>query len=348
MKVLITGAAGFIGHHVLEHVFKNTNWEIITLDRLSYAAPHGYDRLRDIDVFDDKRVRCFSHDLTLPILDGLAYEIGYDLDFILHLAAETHVDNSIINARPFVMSNVLGTMEMLEFARTQKQLKRFLYFSTDEVFGPASPVRNAQGFSEWHNYNSGNPYAATKAGGEELALAYQNTFNVPVIITHTMNNFGERQHPEKYLPLCINKILAEEVLYVHSDSTKTRPGSRFYLHARNAADAVLFLLTNSQIGEKYNIVGDREIDNLQLAQTIEYILDKPLFYEKVDFHSSRPGHDLRYALNGFKLASMGWHPPLDFDDSLEKTVQWYISHPKWLQTPNLTTTNHDAPSVGLS
>jgi len=147
-----------------------------------------------------------------------------------------------------------------------------------------------------------------------------------------MNNFGERQHPEKFLPLIINKVIEEETLYVHADSTCTRPGSRFYLHARNAADAVLFLLGTSQIGEKYNIVGDAEVDNLALAGMVAQILGGPLHYELVDFHSSRPGHDLRYALNGFKLKSLGWHPPLNFEESLEKTVKWYVSHPKWLQS----------------
>ncbi len=332
MKVLVTGGCGFIGHHLIECILKTTVWEVVTLDRLSYAS-NGYDRLRDINVFDSARVTTFTHDITLPVVDGLAYEIG-QVDYILHLAAETHVDNSIVNARPFVMSNVLGTLEMLEFARKQKNLKRFLYFSTDEVFGPASTVRNAQGFSDWDGYNSGNPYAATKAGGEELALAFENTYGVPTIITHTMNNFGERQHPEKYLPLCINKVLHEEKLYVHADSTCNIPGSRFYLHARNAADAVLFLLRNSRIGEKYNIVGDCEVDNLELAKKVAQILGGPLDYELTDFHSQRPGHDLRYALNGFKLKSMGWHPPLDFNDSLEKTVHWYVEHPKWLESPS--------------
>jgi len=331
-RVLVTGGCGFIGHHLVEHILKNTDWEVICLDRLSYAS-NGYDRLRDIEAFDSDRVRTFTHDITLPVVDGLAYEIG-QLDYILHLAAETHVDNSIVNPRPFVMSNVLGTMEMLEYARhKQKGLQKFLYFSTDEVFGPASTVRNSAGFSEWDRYNSGNPYAATKAGGEELALAYENTYEVPVVITHTMNNFGERQHPEKFLPLIINKVLREEKLYVHADSTRTRPGSRFYLHARNAADAVLFLLKHAYIGEKYNIVGDCEVDNLALAAEIAQILNGPLDYELVDYHSSRPGHDLRYALNGFKLGSMGWVPPLEFKPSLEKTVHWYVEHPKWLESP---------------
>jgi len=234
---------------------------------------------------------------------------------------------------------------MLEFARTQKNLKRFVYISTDEVFGPATNIRGSEGFLEWDRYNSANPYAATKAGGEELALAYENTHKVPVVITHTMNNFGERQHPEKYLPLCINKIIKDEKIYVHADSTRTRAGSRFYLHARNAAHAVLFLLDHSRIGEKYNIVGDCEVDNLELATKVSQILGAPPpRYELVDFHSQRPGHDLRYALNGFKLKSLGWHPPLDFESSLEKTVRWYIEHPKWLQT----TTNPAAQNATLS
>ena len=187
MKILITGGCGFIGHHIVEHILKNTDWDIVILDKLSYASS-GFDRLRDIKVFDDKRVSVLTKDFSHPLEEGFIREIG-NIDYILHLGAETHVDKSIENPEPFVVSNVLGTMRMLDFARTQKNLKKFLYFSTDEVFGPAP---EGVFYKEWDRYNSSNPYAAAKAGGEELALAYANTYKVPVIITHTMNVFGER------------------------------------------------------------------------------------------------------------------------------------------------------------
>jgi dTDP-glucose 4,6-dehydratase len=326
-KVLITGGCGFVGHHLVEHLLKKTNWHIVVLDKLNYASL-GFDRLRNIQVFDDKRVSILATDFCQKLSPGLAQEIG-DIDYIFHLGAETHVDRSIDDPGPFVTANVVGTMEMLNFARTQKNLKKFFYFSTDEVFGPA-PTGVA--YKEWDRYNSGNPYAAAKAGGEELCLAYGNTYKVPVVITHCMNIFGERQHLEKYIPLVIRKILQNETVIIHSDASKKIPGSRYWIHARNVAAAVLFLVENGKTQDKYNIVGEKEVDNLQMAQFIAKTLGKELRYELVDFHSSRPGHDLRYALDGAKMAEMGWKLPMTFEQSLEKSIHWFMNNPKWLGT----------------
>ncbi len=203
-----------------------------------------------------------------------------------------------------------------------------LYFSTDEVFGPAGPE---VAFKEWDRYNSSNPYAATKAGGEELALAYANTYKLPVFITHTMNVFGERQHPEKFIPKVVRHVVRGLTMPIHSDPSRTKPGSRFYIHARNVADAVLFLLEHGEPREKYNIVGEREVDNLTLAQMIARVIGKPLKYELIDFHNSRPGHDLRYALDGSKLAAMGWSHPKEFEASLAKCVRWMLERPEYLE-----------------
>lgn len=328
LRVLITGGCGFAGHHFVEHFLRYTDWEIIILDKLTYAAK-GFDRLRDISVFNDSRISILSADFSQKLSDGVVKEIG-QVDHILHIGAETHVDHSIVDAEPFVRANVLGTMWMLEFARTQERLQKFVYFSTDEVFGPAQADVK---YKEWDRYNSGNPYAATKAGGEELALSYANTHKVPVIITHTMNMFGERQHPEKFIPLCVKKILSGEKLTIHSDATRTKAGSRFYIHCRNVAAAILFLLKepNATNYNKFNIVGEREIDNLKLANLISQIVGKPLKHEMIDFHSTRPGHDLRYALDGGLMKNLGWEPPVGFEKSLEKTVEWTLAHPKWLE-----------------
>jgi dTDP-glucose 4,6-dehydratase len=327
-KILVTGGNGFIGSHVCEHILKNTDWDLDILDSMNYASS-GYDRLKEVNCYDDKRIRHFSYDITLPISEGLLKEL-YDCSYIVHLAAETHVNNSISNPEPFVRSNVLGTMQILEFARKCQNLKKIVYFSTDEVFGPAPIDSVPNGYKEWDRYNSTNPYSASKAGGEELCLAWANTYKVPVIITHTMNVFGERQHVEKYIPMTIKKILTGEKVLIHSDASKTKPGSRFWIHARNVASAVMFLLKEGEIREKYNIVGEREVDNLQMAQFISEVVGKPLSYELIDFHSSRPGHDLRYALNGEKLRTMGHVYPKTFEDSLIKTIQWTVNNPKWL------------------
>ena len=330
--IAVTGGAGFIGHHFVEHVLKTTDWNVLVLDRLTYASS-GFDRLRDIEAFDDKRVRCFTIDLTQEFGDGLRRELG-EPDFVVHMAAETHVDNSITDPWPFVQANVVGTYRVLEWARRMKKLDRLVYFSTDEVFGPAPfGVLHA----EWDRYNSTNPYSATKAGGEELCLAWANTFKVPVFVTHTMNVFGERQHPEKFIPMVVRKILAGEEITIHAEPSLARSGSRFYIHARNVASAILFLLPRADVREKYNVVGEREGSNLDMVLRIGEILGRTPKYKLVDFHSSRPGHDLRYALDGTRLRTMGWDPPKAFDQSLRQTVEWTTdrTRSKWLSLPSV-------------
>ncbi len=325
MKVMVTGSNGFIGHHFVEHLLKNTNWQIYALDKLTYASA-GFDRVKEIKAFDNKRVRFFTTDITLPLSEGIHKECG-DVDYILHLAAETHVDRSIDSAEPFVMSNVVGTLRMLDFARKCGNLKAFCYFSTDEVFGPAPEGIN---YKEWDRYNCTNPYSATKAGAEQLTLSYMNTYGLPGFIIHCMNVFGERQHPEKFFPLCIRKIKHGETITIHGTADKKKAGSRFYIHARNVASAVHWLLDKHTQREMYNIVGEKEFSNLEIAQAIADVMNKELKYEIVDFHSARPGHDLRYALDGSKLVEMGYKMPVSIGKSLEKMVKWTLKHDKWL------------------
>jgi len=326
MKILVTGGAGFLGHHFVEHILRNTDCDVDILDALTYASL-GFDRLKEIGAYNNERVRTFTADIALPI-DGCLEQELQGCDYIVHLAAETHVDRSIAHPEDFVRSNVLGTMNVLQFARKCPDLQRMVYFSTDEVFGPAPEGRK---YAEWDRYDSRNPYAATKAAGEELALAWANTYRLPVMITHTMNIIGERQHPEKFIPATLRKILHGETVTIHADPSRTKAGSRSYIHTRNVADALLFLLNRGEPREKYNIVGEREIDNLTLAREIADIAGKPLAFELVDFHSSRPGHDMRYALDGTKLAAMGYTFPKSFDESLEKTIRWTMERPEWLE-----------------
>jgi len=325
MKILITGGCGFLGHHVVEHLLKSTDAEIVIVDRLSYAS-NGFDRLRDIKAYENPRVRIIATNFTLPFTTGAIKEIG-EVEYILHLGAETHVDRSIVSATQFVLSNVLGTQRILDLARKIDSLKLMIYASTDEVYGPAG---DGIAYKETDQAHPTNPYAATKLGGEALCLAYANTHKVPVCITNTMNLFGERQHPEKFIPMVIKSTLAGEMVPIHANPDCTKAGSRFYLHCRNYASAVSFLIDNAIVGEKYNVVGEREIDNLQLALFISKIVGRTLLYEMVDFHSSRPGHDLRYALDGGKMERMGWKPTVAFEDSLTKTVKWYLNNPRWL------------------
>lgn len=322
-RILVTGGAGFIGHHYVQHLLERTDWQILLIDRLDTSG--NLNRLAEIGAAKNPRVRFFFHDLRAPFNDLLVSQIG-EVDHIVHMAAGTHVDRSIEDPMAFVLDNVVATCNVLDLARKIRPQK-FVYFSTDEVFGPA-PIGVA--YHETARYNSGNPYAATKAGGEELAVSYHNTYGVPVLITHTMNVVGERQHPEKFVPLVIGKVLQGQKVLIHADKSRTKAGSRYYIHARQVANAVQFLLGNGTPGEKYNIVGERELDNQQLAQLIAAAVGKPLISELIDFHSSRPGHDLRYALDGAKMDGLGWAPDRNIQQSIQDIVAWTLANPQWL------------------
>lgn len=323
-KILITGGAGFVGHHFVEHFLKNTDYHIVILDRLNYSG--SIDRLRDINCYNDDRITLLTADFTNPIEENLAKEIG-EVEYILHLGAESHVDNSIQDPIRFIKANVEGTGHVLNFARTLPNLKCFYYFSTDEVFGSKD-----EGFSEVGDpHYPSNPYAAAKSGGEMLIHAYRRSYGLPCVITRSMNIYGERQHAEKFIPMCINKILNGETISIHSHPNKEKAGSRFYIHARNVADGYLHLINNQIHDGEYHITGVKEVDNLELALLIGKTLGKEVKYEMVDFHSSRPGHDLRYALSPKSMVAVGWEHPKSFEESLADTVRWTLENDKWLK-----------------
>lgn len=335
--ILITGGAGFIAHHTVDYLLENTDYNIVTLDRLDYSG--NLNRLNEVveshPKSERKRVRTVFHDLKADLNPQIVSTIG-KVDIIAHLAAGSHVDRSIDYPMEFVQDNVVGTVNLLNYARQVDNLERFIYFSTDEVFGPAPEGIK---YKENDRYNSTNPYSASKAGAEELVVAYENTYKLPAIITHTMNVFGERQHPEKYIPMCIKKARDGEKVTVHSNRELTKAGSRHYIHALDVADALYFLIKydvdsmKPDYGgakcHKFNIVGGEELDNLELAKMIAAAQDKELNYEMVDFHSSRPGHDLRYALDGDKMKNMGWTPK-PVKQRLEEVVQWTLENERWL------------------
>ncbi len=339
-RVLITGGGGFIAHHLIGHLLENTDWEIVSLDRLDFSG--NLNRLahllQDVDPDVKKRVRIVYHDLKAEISPLTRSLIGH-VDLIYHLAAGSHVDRSIMFPLEFVMDNVVGTANILEFARTLDNLELFVNFSTDEIFGPAPP---GVFYGELDRYNSSNPYSATKAGAEELCVAFENTYKLPIYITHTMNVFGERQHPEKYIPLCIRRVRDGERISIHSDSTRTIPGSRHYIHAKDVAEGLLFITNLPADFErledfggarcpKFNLVGKEEVNNLEVAQIIADAQGKPLNYELIDFHSARPGHDLRYALSGEYMRKLGWEPKVSLRERLEEVVHWTLEHEDWLK-----------------
>jgi len=468
-RVLLTGGAGFVGSHVIDHWLSNTDWHIIILDRLDVSG--NLNRIAESQLWQKNkdRVSFVWHDLKSAVNDMIAKRIG-KINYIFHLAAGSHVDRSIIYPMEFCMDNVVGTVNLLDYAITLDGLEKFNYFSTDEVMGPApkdinfaegSPhrpnnpyaacllpetlvlcgdgsekkieniksgdivqsfnkeaakvenkkvintfrykvaelykinirnreiyctpnhkflVKNANGFlkldsgqnleSEWveannlqkgdliatvrqtngvmwqpimqqpikshysgdvidievednHNYIIEQDIVShnSKAAAEDFCVAYQNTYKMPIFRTNSMNIFGSRQHPEKFIPKVIKSVLNGEQVPIHSNAEKTKAGSRFWIHARNVAAALLFLADKAESDGHYHIVGEKEVDNLELAQMISDIIGKPLKYEMVDFHSSRPGHDLRYGMTSVKMPELGWQLPVTFEKSLEKTVQ---------------------------
>ena len=325
--VLITGAAGFVGAHIVEHLLAETNWNIIALDRLNYAGT-----LERLAPLKSERVRFVYHDFRAAFPPPMVTWLR-DVTYIIHNGAETHVDRSLVDPLPFVESNVLGTMNVLELARKLRpRLKHVILTSTDEVHGPAP---DGVYFKEDAPIRPSNPYAATKAGAEALAFAWCRSYQLPVTTTRCMNMFGERQHPEKFVPLVIRNILADRVGTYHGGSQLP---SRKWLHARNEADAILFLLrcgwnAISPLGEceTYHIAGE-EHTNIEIVELISKVLGKEPRYVLQDVHSARPGHDLRYSMDDSKIRSMGWTPPLGFDESLRRTVEWFASNPAWLET----------------
>ena len=337
-RVLVTGGAGFIAHHIIERIIKTTDWSVVCLDRLDFSGNLNrlHDVMQEFGTEDQKRVEVVYHDLKAELNPMISDMLG-DVNIVLHLAAGSHVDRSIEFPMEFVMDNVVGTVNLLNYSRTLKNLERFVYFSTDEVFGPAP---KGVWYKERDRYNATNPYSAAKAAGEEMCVAFENTYSMPIVITHTMNVFGERQHPEKYIPLCIQKARDGETVTIHANPEKTEAGTRHYIHAKDVADGMMFILDldcsnlETDFGgakcPKFNLVGPEEVDNLTLARMIAAAQGKELKYEMVDFHSARPGHDLRYAMSGEYLKSLGWEPTIKLSDRIKEVVEWTLANERWL------------------
>ena len=335
-RVLITGIGGSIGIHMFDHIMLNTDWEVIGVD--SYRHKGWFDRIAQTlgrNPGWDKRLHSITHDLTAPFSRGQIQKMG-KIDYIINLASLADVWDSVDDPAPFIRNNVELMLTMLELARIKKP-EAFIHFSTDEVYGPAAVD---QGWPEWSPMVPSNPYSASKAAQEMIAISYWRSYGVPLIITNTMNNYGEMQGASKYPVIIQNKLNAGEEITVHASSTG-EIGTRYYIHSRNVADAVVFLLNKGEPhkhvpGEvdkpdRYNIVGTAQVDNLELAKVIAKIMGKELKYKLVDFHSDQPGHDQHYGLDGTKLDKLGWKPPVDFETSLAKTVQWQENNKEWIE-----------------
>lgn len=334
-RVLLTGGGGAIGVHVIAHFMHNTDWQIVVLDSFRHK---GYkDRITEVCKDHpewNSRLKIIQHDLVCPISRALRKEIG-PVDYILHLAALSDVYFSVENPQYVIKNNIESTLTMLEYAKDTIH-DAFVYFSTDEVYGP---VPAGKDHAEWASHRPSNAYSASKAASEDICYPYWRSGEVNLIYTNTMNNFGEMQAPSKFPAMVQMQLQRGETVTIHGNDKQI--GTRHYIHSRNTADALLYILRNlpptkHQRGElddpdRYHIVGEEAIDNLLLAQTIADLMGKELKYEMLDFHAYNPAHDIHYGLQDNKLAAHGWKPPLDLVESLANTIKWQQEHPEWLR-----------------
>ena len=332
-RVLLTGGSGSIGVHVIAHLMQNTDWDVVVLDSFRHK---GYkERLTKVcENHSDwiPRIKDFRHDLTCPISPQLQEQIGH-IDYILHLAALSDVFLSIENPVYSIQNNVNSTLMMLEYARVIKP-EQFIYFSTDEVLGAVS---RGTAHKEWETHRPSNAYSASKAASEDICYAYWRSYDVPVIITNTMNNFSTMQSSSKFPVIVQKKLEAGETITIHGSDKEI--GTRFYIDSRMTAEALLHIINlgayRHKVGEidepnRYNIVGERAYSNLELAQVIAKLMGKELKYELQDFHRDNPAHDIHYGLDGTKLENTGWKPSKSLEDCLAEVIKWQQENPEWL------------------
>ncbi|MFH1639325.1 MAG: dTDP-glucose 4,6-dehydratase [Chloroflexota bacterium] len=316
-NVLVTGGMGFIGSNFIRYALaEHTDWTITNLDKLTYAG--NPENLRDIA--RDNRYRFVKGDIAdAALIDEI---IGQHFDVIVNFAAESHVDRSIMDASPFVTTNIRGVQVLLEGVR-KHGAGRFIQISTDEVYGSLS----AEGkFREDSPLMPNSPYAASKAAGDLLCRAYHHTYKLPVIVTHGSNNYGPYQFPEKLIPLVITNALEDKEIPVYGDGLNIRD----WIHVCDHCRAIDLVIGSGRIGERYNIGAGSERTNLALVKKILRILHKS--ESLIRFVTDRPGHDQRYALDTTRIAEkLGFRPRYSFDEAIEDTVNWYRDHEDWWQ-----------------
>jgi dTDP-glucose 4,6-dehydratase len=311
-RILVTGGAGFIGSNFIRYMLARYDYEVVNLDKLTYAG--NLDNLADIE--DDRRYQFFQGDICDPADVEMAIA---GVDSVVNFAAETHVDRSLVDNGAFIETDVRGVFVLLEAAR-KAGIERFLHISTDEVYGPRFPEDPAV---ETDPLAPANPYAASKAGGELQCLAFHLTYGLPVLISRSRNNIGPRQHPEKAVPLFVTNALDDQPLPVYGAGLQVRDR----LFVDDNCEALDLILHKGEPGEAYNIGADNERPNIEVAEHILDLLEKPR--SLIRFIEDRQGHDPRYSIDTAKVRNLGWLPRHDFDAALFETVTWYRDNRWW-------------------
>ena len=316
-SVLVTGGAGFMGSNFIHFLFTAfPDISVVNLDALTYAGNEA-----NLAGLEGKNYRFVHGDVT----DGvLVQKLMEEADVVVNFAAETHVDRSIHGqAGNFVHTNIGGVYTLLEALRASPNVKKMVHISTDEVWGDL-PLESKEQFNEESPFKPNSPYAASKASGDLLIRAYVKTYGVPVIVTHSVNNFGPRQFPEKLIPFFALQAMYNKPLPLYGDGKNVRD----WIYVDDHSSAILTLLEKGSVGEVYAISCDEERSNLEMAQKILHILGKP--QELMTFVKDRPAHDRRYSVNSKKLRALGWAPSAPFESALKETVQWYALNKPWL------------------
>ncbi|KPV45228.1 dTDP-glucose 4,6-dehydratase [Alicyclobacillus ferrooxydans] len=315
MRLLVTGGAGFIGSNFIRYMLnKYATYQIVNVDALTYAG--NLENLRDIEMNPNYS---FVHaDITDAVKMNRILQSGVDV--IVHFAAESHVDRSILNPSTFLQTNVMGTQVLLDAAIKHK-VRKFMHVSTDEVYGSLGPTGF---FQETTPLSPNSPYSASKASSDLLVRAYHETFGLPIHITRCSNNYGPYQFPEKLIPLMIINAIEDKPLPVYGDGQNVRD----WLHVEDHCAALDLVLHNGRDGEVYNVGGNNERTNIDIVKSILSALNKP--DDLIQFVTDRPGHDRRYAIDATKIRTeLGWSPKYSLDVGLQQTIQWYLHHKDW-------------------